>query len=66
MPNHPKILVDTEARTLTIPHLGTTLRRLIGAAAASLESQEGLWNIIYKQTQIGTVTLKHFSPKEPS
>ena len=54
------VKVDVEKRTVSIPHLGITLRVILGAAAAATSSPEGTWTMVYQRVAIGTVELKKF------
>ena len=50
---------DTEEKILLIPHLGVTLRTLLGAAAATSQPY-GQWRIQHRGAIIGTLLLKPF------
>lgn len=54
------VKVDVEKRTVSIPHLGITLRVILGAAAAATSSPEGTWKMVYQRVAIGTIELKKF------
>lgn len=56
------ILVDQEARTLAVPHLGVTLRTMLGAALATwpdplpLEVRE--YTVRYKNAAVATLNVR--------
>lgn len=58
-----RILADAEARTIAVPHLGITLRVLLGAASAATQNCAGTWSIVYQKRTIGTLELKHFKER---
>lgn len=60
-----KIIVDINEKLLIIPHLGMTLRTLIGAAASAVEEPKGTWKIIFKGATVGSVKLKSFKEPQP-
>lgn len=54
-----QIRVDAAARVLHIPHLGFTLRRLLGAAVeASKPGTRPTWKIKLNNTVVGEVRVK--------
>jgi hypothetical protein len=58
------ITVNTKDFTLTIPDLGISLRRIMGAAAYEAEHMEPFrrrWSIIYKGSKIGNINLAHIA-----
>lgn len=57
------IIVDTELKQLVVPHLGITLRSLMGAAANANEGQEKFqcnWGIVYRDQNVGKIRIKNF------
>lgn len=60
-PTKERIEVDTDSKELFVPHLGMTLRTLLGAAAAQQgDSTDPEWHIVYKNVRIGNIRLKVF------
>lgn len=59
-PLRERVLADAEARTIAVPHLGITLRVLLGAASAAAQDCAGTWSIVYQKKTIGTLELKRF------
>jgi broad specificity phosphatase PhoE len=51
------VIADVSSSTLTIPHIGVTLRVLL-AAANNANPQQSHWGITYKNVNIGTVKIK--------
>lgn len=61
LPTRERIEVDAGSKELLVPHLGMTLRTLLGAAAAQQgDSTDPEWHIVYKNVRIGTLRLKVF------
>lgn len=54
------VVVDAKEGTLTIPHLGYTVRRLMGAALEAQRESEfrRKWKILYNGVPVGTLQLK--------
>lgn len=57
-----QVLADYDNKTLTLPHLGITLRVMMAAAANANEGREfkNRWNLVYKDQDVGMVRLKRF------
>lgn len=54
------IIANTKDFSLDIPHLGLTLRSIMGAAAASaadMPEYRRRWKLTYKGASIGTIQL---------
>lgn len=54
------ITADTKTHSLSIPHLGFTLRTIMGAghtAASEMKTYRRKWNLVYKDVKIGTIQL---------
>lgn len=54
------ITADTKTHYLSIPHLGFTLRTIMGAghtAASEMKTYRRRWNLVYKDIKIGTIQL---------
>lgn len=54
------ITANTEKFELDIPHLGLTLRSIMGAAAASaaeMTTYRRRWKLVYKGATIGSIQL---------
>lgn len=54
------IVSNPEKHTLDIPHLGITLRSIMGAAhtaASDMKTYRRNWNLIYKDVKIGSIQL---------
>lgn len=61
LPTRERIEVDADSKELFVPHLGMTLRTLLGAAAARQgDSTDPRWHINYKGARIGEIRLKVF------
>lgn len=61
LPTRERIEVDADSKKLFVPHLGMTLRTLLGAAAAQQgDSTDPEWLIVYKNATIGRIRLKVF------
>lgn len=56
-----EVKVNVQERTIAVPHLGITLRVMLGAAAAATEAPEGSWTLLYRRKKIGTIELKEFT-----
>lgn len=61
---HEAIVADTQDQTLRVPHLGVTLRSILGAAVAA-KSKSRRWSIVYKGAHIGTIKTKDEANHEP-
>lgn len=59
-----KVNVNTQELTVTVPHLGLTLRSIFGAAVKASHSVSALagrrprFKVLYKNTVIGEIRLK--------
>ena len=54
------IAVDDKTHSLNIPHLGFTLRTIMGAAhtaASEMQTYRRRWNLVYKDVKIGSIQL---------
>jgi hypothetical protein len=51
------IVADIRDQTLTVPHLGVTLRTILGATVAA-GSKVRRWSIVYKGAYIGTIKIQ--------
>lgn len=61
LPVRERIEVDADSKKLFVPHLGMTLRVLLGAASAHQgDSTNPEWTIVYKNVTIGNLRLKVF------
>lgn len=59
-----EITINTKEFTLTIPDLGVSLRRIMGAAAYEAEHMKPYrrrWAVIYKGSRIGNINLAHIA-----
>jgi len=64
---HERIGVDADRQVLSVPHLGFTLRSLLGAAASAgpVTEENSQWTLRYRSVDIGAIRLKVYKD-EPS
>lgn len=54
-----KVTIDAENATLTVPHIGITLRTLLAVAADGYKTNpRRTWKVAYLGTVIGSIRIK--------
>lgn len=62
--NRPEIEVNHTKGSLSVPDLGTTLRRIMSAADSGFKATaRRKWTVLHKGVRIGAVTVADKAPK---